>query len=78
MSLIGTWPLVFANILAASLIEMAPMLVRRVGHHGYVVVSGMTDAVAPEVERAYRRLGMRHVELRSRGGWAALVLQASW
>ena len=28
----GTWPLVLANVLAAPLIEMAPALVRRVGH----------------------------------------------
>jgi ribosomal protein L11 methyltransferase len=74
----GVWPVVLANILAASLVEIAPVLVRRVGHHGHVVLSGMTDSVAPEVERAYRRLGMRQVDLRSRGGWAALVLQASW
>ena len=30
----GTWPLVLANVLAAPLIEMAPALVRRVGHAG--------------------------------------------
>jgi ribosomal protein L11 methyltransferase len=74
----GTWPLVLANILAASLVEMAPILVRRVGHHGHVVLSGFPDSIAPEVERAYRRLGMRQVDLRSRAGWAALALQASW
>src|SRR5262249_26535287 len=29
----GLWPLVVANVLAAPLIEMAPTLVRRVGHN---------------------------------------------
>ena len=35
----GSWPLVVANILAAPLVEMAPDLVRRVGHHGHLVLS---------------------------------------
>src|SRR5207302_8901086 len=37
----GTWPLVLANVLAAPLIDMAPLLVRRVGHHARLVVSGI-------------------------------------
>ena len=74
----GTFAVVVANILAAPLIEMAPALVRRVGHHGQLVLSGIPESVAGEVDRAYRRFGMRHVETRTRGGWVALVLQASW
>lgn len=74
----GTWPLVFANVLAASLIEMAPALVRRVEHQGVVVLSGIPISVEQEVGNAYRRLGMRSVGVRSRAGWVALVLQASW
>jgi ribosomal protein L11 methyltransferase len=77
-AIIGTWPLVLANILAASLIEMAPALVRRVGHHGQLVLSGIHLALEREVGEAYRRLGMRRVEVKSRAGWVALVLQASW
>jgi ribosomal protein L11 methyltransferase len=74
----GTWPLVLANVLAAPLIEMAPALVRRVGHHGHLVLSGIPSAVEPDVHQAYRRLGMQHLRTRSRGGWVAIVLQASW
>ena len=74
----GTWPLVLANILAAPLVEMAPALVRRVGHHGRLVLSGIPASVEPDVTRAYRRLGMRRVEARARGGWVALAFQASW
>jgi len=74
----GTWPVVVANILAAPLIEMAPALIRRVGHHGILVLSGIPESVAADVARAYRRIGMRHVETKARGGWVALVLQASW
>jgi ribosomal protein L11 methyltransferase len=74
----GTWPLVVANLLAASLVELAPVLVRRVGHHGRLVLSGIPSSVEPDVDRAYRRLGMQHVRALSRAGWSALVLQASW
>jgi ribosomal protein L11 methyltransferase len=74
----GAWPLVLANVLAGPLIEMAPALVRRVGHRGQVVLSGIPASVEHDVERAYRRLGMRRVRVTSRAGWVALVMQASW
>lgn len=74
----GAWPLVLANVLAAPLVEMAPALVRRVGHHGRLVLSGIPSSVEQEVDRAYRRLGMRRLDSRSRAGWVALLLQASW
>ena len=74
----GTWPLVLANVLAAPLIEMAPVLVRRVAHRGRVVLAGMQQSLAQEVGDAYVRLGMRRVEVRSRAGWAAIVLQVTW
>jgi ribosomal protein L11 methyltransferase len=74
----GQWPLVVANVLAAPLIEMAPAIVRRVGHRGQLVLSGIGVSVEHEVDRAYCRLGMRRLRVRSRAGWVALVLQASW
>jgi ribosomal protein L11 methyltransferase len=74
----GTWPLVLANVLPGPLIEMAPALVRRVGHHGQLVLSGIPSSVEREVDEAYRRLGMRRVRVKSRAGWVALVLRASW
>jgi ribosomal protein L11 methyltransferase len=74
----GTWPLVLANVLAAPLIEMAPSLVRRVGHKGQLVLSGIVSSVEQDVDQAYRRLGMRRLGVKSRAGWVALVLQASW
>lgn len=74
----GAWPLVVANLLAAPLVEMAPVLVRRVGHRGRLVLSGIPSSVEGDVDRAYRRLGMQHVRAQSRAGWSALVLQASW
>jgi len=77
-AVIGTWPLVLANVLAAPLIEMAPALVRRVGHRGQLVLSGIPSSVEQDVDQAYHRLGMRRVRVTSRAGWIALVFQASW
>ena len=74
----GTWPLVLANVLAAPLIEMAPALVRRVGHHGQLVLSGIPSSVERDVDQAYRHLGMRRLRVASRAGWVALILRASW
>jgi ribosomal protein L11 methyltransferase len=74
----GTWPLVVANLLAAPLLELAPVLVRRVGHRGRLVLSGISASLEPDVDRAYRRLGMHHVRAQSRAGWSALVLEAPW
>lgn len=74
----GRWLLVLANVLAAPLMEMAPSLVQRVGHHGRLVLSGIPRSVEQDVAHAYRRLGLHHLETRSREGWCALVLQASW
>jgi ribosomal protein L11 methyltransferase len=77
-TLTGTWPLVFANIVAGSLIEMAAVLVRRVGHDGVLVLSGIACSVEHDIERAYRHLGIRLVDVKSRAGWVALVFRASW
>jgi ribosomal protein L11 methyltransferase len=74
----GSWPLVVANVLAAPLIEMAPVLARRVGHRGHLILSGIPTSVEPDVARAYRRLGMQHVSSTSRAGWVAIGLRASW
>ena len=74
----GNWPLVVANVLAAPLIEMAPILVRRVRTHGRLILSGIPSSLESEVLPAYQRLGMRHVRSESRAGWTAVVVEASW
>ena len=74
----GVWPLVVANVLAAPLIEMAPVLVRRVGHSGRLILSGVPASLENEVAHAYRRLGMRLIRTETRSGWTILVAQASW
>ena len=74
----GVWPLVMANVLAAPLIEMAPVLVRRVGNRGRLILSGIPPSLEPEVTRTYERLGMRRIRSEARAGWAVVILQASW
>ncbi len=74
----GVWPLVVANVLAGPLIEMAPVLVRRVGHQGRLILSGIPSGIASDVEHAYRHLGMGPARVTERSGWIALELIASW
>ena len=74
----GQWPLVLANVLAAPLMEMAPVLSRRIGHHGRVMLSGIPQGMADEVATVYRNRGLHLVGQTAADGWAALVLQASW
>ena len=74
----GQWPLVAANILAAPLIEMAPILVRRIGSGGRIILSGIQTSVEFEVRQAYQHLGMRNFGSAARAGWVALTGQASW
>jgi ribosomal protein L11 methyltransferase len=74
----GVWPLVVANVLAAPLIAMAPLLVRRVASRGLLILSGIPRSAASEVRSAYKHLGMRNIGSEERGGWVALIFRASW
>jgi ribosomal protein L11 methyltransferase len=77
-SVTGVWSLVLANVLAAPLIEMAPTLVRRVGHRGRLILSGIPAGLERDVDNAYRRLGMVGLGTKSLDGWVAVIMQASW
>jgi ribosomal protein L11 methylase PrmA len=72
------FPAVVANVLAAPLVEMAPVLVRRVAPHGRLILSGIPQSAEADVRRAYRHLGMRYVSTTARAGWVAVTLHASW
>lgn len=72
------WPLVFANILPAVLIDIAPPLASRVARGGRLVLSGIPDALANDVERSYVRCGLIRAWCESRAGWCAIVLSPSW
>ena len=74
----GHWPLVVANVLAAPLMEMAPVLVRRVGSRGRLLLSGIPWSLASEVQQTYQHFGMWSISLKTRAGWTVLITQASW
>lgn len=74
----GTWPLVVANVAPGPLMEMAPALTRRLGNRGLVIFSGIQRSLEAEVRGAYERLGLWHVGSKTRAGWTALILRASW
>ena len=74
----GVWRLVVANVLAAPLIEMAPILVRRIGHQGRLILSGIPASLENEVGQAYQRLGLRYFRSETRMGWTVIVLNGSW
>jgi ribosomal protein L11 methyltransferase len=76
--LVGVWPLVVANILPAPLIEMAPLLVRRLAPGGRLILSGIPSSLESEVVKPYRRSGMRFARSETRAGWVILELQTSW
>ena len=74
----GGWPLVVANVLAAPLIEMAPVLVRRLASDGRLVLSGIRSSMESEVRQAYQRFGVWCIESRTRAGWTVVIGRASW
>lgn len=75
--LTGSFELVLANIGAATLVEVAPVLVARTAPGGVLVLSGILGDRADAVVAAYERLGCR--ELRPRpvdAEWSSPVLRA--
>jgi ribosomal protein L11 methyltransferase len=50
----GSWPLVIANLLAGPLIEMAPILVRRVARSGRLILSVLARIGIPKSIPAFR------------------------
>ncbi len=74
----GQWRLVLANVLAAPLIEMAPVLVRRLAKSGQLILSGIPSSLEAEVRAAFQHCGIRHIASRTRSGWTALIAQAPW
>ena len=74
----GTWPLVVANLLAAPLMDMSSVLVRRVGKGGRLILSGIAASLDAEVKHCYQHLGMRLSESHTQNGWTMLLFRTSW
>ena len=73
----GPYDLVLANILAAPLKEMAPRLTALASGEkkAVLVLSGMLDIQADDVERVYRELGFSPARRLLRGEWVALIFE---
>lgn len=66
------FPLVVANILAAPLVELAPIIAGHVAPGGQLALSGILEHQAEEVEDAYRDQGLIMEPPALREGWVLL------
>ena len=69
------YDLVFANILAEPLRQLAPRLSPLVARGGVLVLSGLLPAQREKVVAAYAAQGVRLMTARIFDGWSVLVLQ---
>ena len=71
------YDLVFANILKAPLIGLAPEMGANVSPNGYVILSGILNEQADEVVAAYQENGFAVHTREEIGEWTTLTLQRS-
>ena len=73
----GTFDLVVANILANTLVELAPPIAAKLAPGGVVLLSGILRDQEAEVRRAYRALGLEPLPSgdRREGDWSLLALE---
>lgn len=69
--------LIMANILAAPLRTMAPAVSMLLRTSGWIILSGILQTQADDVEAAYVACGLRPAFRLAEGEWAALVLQGA-
>jgi ribosomal protein L11 methyltransferase len=72
--LTGSYDVIVANIAAATLIELAPVLRPRLAPHGWMGLSGLSPAQVSVVATAYRPA--RIAAIPTDDDWAALVVEA--
>lgn len=70
----GPFQLLLANILAPTLIVLAPTLEAHLAPAGLMVLSGILAEQAADVTAAYERVGLRLLEEAQEGDWVALTL----
>ena len=71
----GTYDLVLANILAEILIDLKGEILARCAVGGTLILSGILDEKSGWVEEEYRSEGVRLIERKTDGQWAALLLR---
>jgi ribosomal protein L11 methyltransferase len=72
----GTFDIVVANILLATLCELADAISRRVAPGGMLILSGLLVDQLDAVLRAYLPRGLREDDRRVRGEWGLLQLRS--
>ncbi len=70
-----TFDLVIANILANTLVELAPQLIGALAPRGRLVLSGILGSQVAEVEAAYRGDWESTPTVSHEGDWACLELE---
>ena len=73
----GPFDLILANILANTLVELAPAIAGQLAPGGVVLLSGILGPQAAEVEAAYRAAGLAPAGggHRAEGEWALLAME---
>ena len=71
----GKFDLVLANILANTLIELAPLIAPKVGKH--LVLAGVLVPQAEEVSAAFVKAGLKAAGTKSIGEWIRLEFSAA-
>ncbi|RVV98490.1 50S ribosomal protein L11 methyltransferase [Mesobaculum littorinae] len=71
----GPFDLVFANILKGPLIDLAPEMAQHTATGGQVILSGLLNPQADEVQAAYVDAGFTPVHRDEIGDWTTLVLR---
>lgn len=67
--------LVFANILAGPLKQLAPALARVLADHGTLILSGLLEMDVAGIVSTYRHQGLYLARRSAREGWATLVMK---
>jgi ribosomal protein L11 methyltransferase len=68
-ALAGSFDLVFANILAETLVEIMPVLCDRLGPEGFLIGSGILLSKGQFVQDAAAAAGLRVIHMRTDGEW---------
>lgn len=71
----SVFDLVFANILAVVILRLMPQLVSQVKKNGFLILSGILESEALEVEDSAKRHGLESLGILNSDGWSALLLK---
>lgn len=72
---LGSFDLIFANILMKPLIRLSPEVVRALQPGGHLILSGILEAQEPLVRAAYQSRGLIFVRRTRLEGWSTLMFR---